>query len=189
MLLSCPNCGTVTEVADVLIPCARLTATCTRCGAKIGGTVPARLDFRAPASRRKGRARDYEGPRTGREGGASPRTGGDRSARGEHSAGAQRGAGEDPAAGRVPARPRLHTVAHGLDPERLARLVASDMLLYNRDKIQRSAADARLLSSMSSEIVEAWEFYKKRVGVPTALGTSCFRDALNSVLGGGDPVI
>jgi len=86
-------------------------------------------------------------------------------------------------------RPTLGTVAKGLDPERLAGLVASDILLYNREKIQESAAEGRLLSSMAIEIVEAWEFYKKRVGGHTALGTSYFRDALNNVLSGGDPIV
>lgn len=80
-------------------------------------------------------------------------------------------------------------MARGLDPERLARLIASDMLLYNRDKVQGNAPRGRLLSSMAADILEAWEFYKRRVGVHTALGTSYFRDALNEILAGGDPVI
>jgi hypothetical protein len=177
MLLSCPNCGTVNKIADVLIPSARLTATCSRCGGKIGGTVPSRLDGGRPGTKREG-----DKPKTAANEAASGverppgGTGGDAAAPGTGDGG-DRG------------RQSLGAVSKGLDPERLAGLVASDMLLYNRDKIQKNAAGGRLLSSMATEIVEAWEFYKKRVGSHTALGTSYFRDALNNVLSDGDPII
>jgi hypothetical protein len=83
----------------------------------------------------------------------------------------------------------LRVVAKGLDAERLAKLVASDMLLYNREKIERTIAEGRLLSSMAAEIVEAWEFYKGRVGEEVAKGKPHFRDAVNGILGGGDPIL
>jgi len=185
MLLSCPNCGTVTEIADVLIPSARLTATCSGCGGKVGGTVPARLAGGRRIAKRGAKRPEISGPSR-----PSGKTG-------SRARGKPRGAGKPqegtktPEAGgaREVARPALGTVARGLDPERLAGLVASDMLLYNREKIQESAAEGRLLSSMATEIVEAWEFYKKRVGGHTALGTSYFRDALNNVLSGGSPIL
>jgi hypothetical protein len=243
MLLSCPSCGTVTQVADVLIPSARLTATCSGCGARIGGTVPSRLDSAPSGTKQKG----GEGPAAGREKRAAAErrpagaagTGGrgeppneNRGSAGGSGEGGRKGAGgpqasgggegadvghretgasedggrEDKKAGRSDSgskaqapgagekgrgvfRPGLGVASRGLDPERLAKLVASDMMLYNREKIQGAAAEGRLLSTMAPEIVEAWEFYKKRVGVHTALGTSYFRDALNHVLAGGDSVI
>lgn len=180
MLLSCPHCGSVTEIADVLIPSARLTATCSGCGGKIGGTVPARLDGSKPAGKpgRKGAKRARPRGSKGISKPAGSAVAGD-------AASAEEGNSADPPAG----MPSLGSVSKGLDPERLAGLVASDLLLYNRDKIQKGAAGRRLLSSMATEIVEAWEFYKKRVGNHTALGTSYFRDALNKVLSDGDPII
>lgn len=209
MLLSCPNCGTITKVADVMIPSARLTATCSGCGVKIGGTVPSRLHpgpsganpgggGRSSESRRKGPSGRPSDPKaTGSEssGGESP----DEAAKGMRAGGKRRtrssGANEKDGIGLRPpdsgevAEGGTRTVARGLDPERLARLIASDMLLYNRDKVQGNAPRGRLLSSMAADILEAWEFYKRRVGVHTALGTSYFRDALNEILAGGDPVI
>jgi transcription elongation factor Elf1 len=238
MLLSCPNCGTVTQVADVLIPSARLTATCSGCGARIGGTVPSRLDSVSSGSKQKRAAAGAGGGRRARQGAEDAAAKGDRAGRspapqsaggeGERGSGDGGGSGVGEAGGGVDGRekgdsgdggrsreakpsgqdskagepgagdggrgatgfrPGLGAASRGLDPERLARLVASDMLLYNREKIQKAAAEGRLLSSMATEIVEAWEFYKKRVGPQTALGTSYFRDALNVVLAGGDRVI
>jgi hypothetical protein len=90
-----------------------------------------------------------------------------------------------PREGRTP----LRVVAKGLDPERLAKLVASDMLLYNREKIERAVGQGCLLSDMAAEIVEAWEFYKGRVGEETAKGTPYFRDAVNNIFGEGNPVL
>lgn len=228
MLLSCPNCGTLTQVADVLIPSARLTATCSGCGAKIGGTVPSRLDSMPSAFKRRkegGRRAGRKGAPEG-EGAARAGEGGrgeERAGEGGHESGgvggpkragvgrageggrtapeagarpSERGSGQGASGsggkgqgGRAEFRPDLGAASRGLDPERLARLVASDLLLYNRDKIQQAAAEGRLLSSMAGDIVEAWEFYKKRVGIHTALGTSYFRDALNSVVAGDDMVI
>jgi rRNA maturation protein Nop10 len=173
MLLSCPNCGTITEITDILIPSARLTATCSGCGGKIGGTVPARLDGAKPPG--KSRAKKPAPARSSRPPGINRPPEVNKPAR---------SSGPPEAS-----RPTLGSVAKGLDPERLAGLVASDLLLYNREKIQESAAEGRLLSSMATEIVEAWEFYKKRVGGHTALGTSYFRAALNNVLSGGEPII
>lgn len=182
-MLTCPNCGNVTEVADVMIPSARLTARCSRCGAKVGGTVPARLDSRADKGSR-GKTHKQGRKPMGRPREASDGDGKERDGAPEQRAPAAPSAerGGAPAKG-------LPAVTRGLAPERLARLVASDMLLYNRDKVERSIAGGRLLSSMATEIVEAWEFYKKRAGENTALGTSYFRDALNDVLGGGKPIV
>lgn len=83
----------------------------------------------------------------------------------------------------------MRVVAKGLDPERLAKLVASDMLLYNREKIERTGKKGCLLSDMAAEIVEAWEFYKGRVGEEAAKGTPYFRDAINNSFGEGDPIL
>lgn len=209
MLLSCPNCGAVTKIADVLIPSARLTATCSGCGGKIVGTVPARLDGLKSVGKRgemrKVRVDPSEPPESfGPAAESRPaRASGPESAAGPRGeSGPTQGRGPKGPSGHAEpsdpprveksatvSRPSLGSVSKGLDPERLAGLVASDMLLYNREKIQKNAADGRLLSSMATEIVEAWEFYKKRVGIHTALGTSYFRDALNKVLADGDPVI
>ncbi len=209
MLLSCPNCGTITEVADVMIPSARLTATCSGCGVKIGGTVPSRLPQgpsgtghgggdRGSEGRRKGPSgRPSDPEATGAEsGGGAPLAGKAKGAR-AGDGGRTRSSGDDEKKGNGLRPPdpggadegSIRTVARGLDPERLARLIASDMLLYNRDKLQGNAARGRLLSTMAADILEAWGYYKKRVGVHTALGTSYFRDALNEILAGGDPVI
>ena len=167
MELNCPNCGSASEVPGLLIPGARVTTTCPKCGSKFGGTVPARPDARRGAPR----SNEDRGTRSGE---SRRRRGRDRRDAKKHS---------------PEARTPLRVVAKGLDSERLAKLVASDMLLYNREKIERTLREGRLLSSMAAEIVEAWEFYKGRVGEETAKGEPHFRDAMNSILGGGDPIL
>lgn len=247
MELNCPHCGATAEVPGVLIPGARVTTSCSRCGAKFGGTVPAR------AERSRGEARlgvsDSRSERSGAgaggsEGGQSSKRSGPNSSRRRKNRGdvprADRGPGSDqrrdrsgmnrgPYSGesrggrfsgtkdqqgerrgdtsgerrggasgdrrgrmsdeRDGERTALPVVAKGLNPERLAKLVASDMLLYNREKVERTAEEGCLLSAMAAEIVEAWEFYKGRVGEETAKGTPYFRDAINKILGGSDPIL
>jgi len=176
MYLTCPSCGKVNEVPELLIPSATLKATCSQCGAKIVSRVPARLQ-----ERRAGRRRGSEVKRRG-EASAAKKSSPEEQSQGRPAHDARR-------ADAGPTEAKLGALAKGLTPERLAGLIASDLLLYNRDKIARSSAEGRLLSALAPDIVEAWEFYKKRVGVQIALGTSYFRDAINKLSPDGEPLL
>ena len=95
-----------------------------------------------------------------------------------------------PAAGGTP-------IPEGLSPEerskhekarRLARVLASDIAIYNRDKRDRGIKDGNLVAVLGYEIKKSWEIYKERVTPEFANATPYFRDALNEMLAEGKKI-
>ena len=98
-----------------------------------------------------------------------------------------------------PVRPRISatTLPEGLSPEemkrherarRLARVLASDIAIYNREKRERGIKDGNLVAVLGYEIKKSWETYKDRVGVEFANSTPYFRDALNEIVAEGQKI-
>lgn len=96
-------------------------------------------------------------------------------------------------------RPRISatTLPEGLSPEemkrherarRLARVLASDIAIYNREKRERGIKDGNLVAVLGYEIKKSWETYKDRVGVEFANSTPYFRDALNEIVAEGQKI-
>ena len=88
-------------------------------------------------------------------------------------------------------------IPEGLSPEertrhekarRLARVLASDIAIYNREKKDRGMADGNLVAVLGYEIKKSWETYKERVGADFANSTPYFRDALNDLLAEGKKI-
>ncbi len=50
-----------------------------------------------------------------------------------------------------------------LSAQRLARTIASDLLLYNREKVERGIQEDNLFELLEAEIREGRELYKSRV--------------------------
>jgi predicted Zn finger-like uncharacterized protein len=71
---------------------------------------------------------------------------------------------------------------------RLARVLASDIAIYNKEKKERGLADGNLVAVLGYEIKKSWEIYKERVGPELANGTPYFRDALNDLLAEGKKI-
>jgi predicted Zn finger-like uncharacterized protein len=85
----------------------------------------------------------------------------------------------------------------GLSPEersahekarRLARVLASDISIYNREKKERGIREGNLVAMLGYEIKKSWEIYKERVGSEFANSTPYFRDALNDLLADGTKI-
>jgi len=104
-----------------------------------------------------------------------------------------------PAPVREEARPRISatTLPDGLSPEelqrherarRLARVLASDIAIYNREKRERGIRDGNLVAVLGYEIKKSWETYKERVGADFANSTPYFRDALNEIVAEGKKI-
>jgi predicted Zn finger-like uncharacterized protein len=101
-----------------------------------------------------------------------------------------------PAASTIP--PQGGTpIPEGLSPEerakhekarRLARVLASDIAIYNRDKRERGIKDGNLVAVLGYEIKKSWEIYKERVTPEFANATPYFRDALNEMLAEGKKI-
>ena len=104
---------------------------------------------------------------------------------------------EAPAAGSTSPAPTGTPIPGGLSAEdqskhekarRLARVLASDIAIYNRDKRDRGIREGNLVAMLGYEIKKSWEIYKERVGSEFANSTPYFRDALNEMLAEGKKI-
>ncbi|HMI30627.1 MAG TPA: hypothetical protein VK527_02740 [Candidatus Limnocylindrales bacterium] len=71
---------------------------------------------------------------------------------------------------------------------RLARVLASDIAIYNKEKRDRGVKEGNLVAVLGYEIKKSWDVYKERVTPEMANSTPYFRDALNEMLAEGKKV-
>jgi len=71
---------------------------------------------------------------------------------------------------------------------RLARVLASDIAIYNQEKKARGLEEGNLVAVLGYEIKKSWEIYKERVGSDLANATPYFRNALNDLLAEGKKI-
>jgi predicted Zn finger-like uncharacterized protein len=106
-----------------------------------------------------------------------------------------------PAVASVPGRPDPAAASTGIpeglsDAERtrherarrLARVLASDIAVYNKEKRERGIREGNLVAILGYEIKKSWEVYKERVTPEMANSTPYFRDALNEMLADGKKI-
>ena len=72
--------------------------------------------------------------------------------------------------------------------KRLARVLVSDMILYNPDRHTRAMENDNLAEEFEDEIKKSWEEYVEQVGEDLADSTSYFTDALNEILAKGEEI-
>lgn len=72
--------------------------------------------------------------------------------------------------------------------KRLARVLVSDILWYNRERRDEALRDGTLMTSLGEEIKKSWELYKEKVGPEAAHSTNYFKEALNEILADGQQV-
>lgn len=68
---------------------------------------------------------------------------------------------------------------------RLARVLASDMVVYNRDTVEKARSDGSLPVLLKAEIDRSWQLWRTRFPELSETGVEIFRDALRDVLAGG----
>jgi predicted Zn finger-like uncharacterized protein len=90
----------------------------------------------------------------------------------------------------APAAPSKHARGgKGEDrAKRLARVLVSDILYYNRERRDQALREGNLMTALSEEIKKSWELYKEKVGPEAAQSTSYFKEALNEILADGQEV-
>jgi predicted Zn finger-like uncharacterized protein len=71
---------------------------------------------------------------------------------------------------------------------RLARVLVSDILCYNKEKRDQALIDGELMSVLGDEIKKSWELYKEKVGPDLANSTDYFKEALNEILADGQKI-
>lgn len=72
--------------------------------------------------------------------------------------------------------------------KRLARVLVSDILYYNRERRDQALREGNLMTALSEEIKKSWELYKEKVGPEAAQSTSYFKEALNEILADGQEI-
>lgn len=72
--------------------------------------------------------------------------------------------------------------------KRLARVLVSDILWYNRDRRDEALKNGTLMAALGDEIKKSWELYKEKVGPEAAQSTNYFKEALNEILADGQEV-
>jgi len=89
----------------------------------------------------------------------------------------------------APATPRRRS-GHSKEDraKRLARVLVSDILIYNREKRDESLANGTLMTVLGDEIKKSWELYKEKVGSDVAGSNNYFKEALNEILADGQEV-
>jgi hypothetical protein len=72
--------------------------------------------------------------------------------------------------------------------QRLARVLVSDIILYNPDRHHAAMETGRLEEEFEEEIQKSWSEYVEQVGEDVANNTPYFTDALNEILAKGDKI-
>ncbi len=71
---------------------------------------------------------------------------------------------------------------------RFARVLASDMLIYNKGAVEQAREAGNLVETMAGEVERSWQLWKSRF--PEAAGSEegvrLFRESLTEILAGGD---
>lgn len=76
----------------------------------------------------------------------------------------------------------------GEKAQRLARVLVSDIILYNPDRHQSALESDRLKEEFDEEIDKSWNEYVEQVGEELAGSTTHFKDALNEILAKGKQI-
>jgi hypothetical protein len=71
---------------------------------------------------------------------------------------------------------------------RLARVLVSDMITYNPDRHDQARHNGSVRQDFEDEIQKSWAEYVEQVGPDLAESTDYWRDALNEILAGGEPL-
>jgi len=82
---------------------------------------------------------------------------------------------------------RDRTGAGDMWARRLARTLVSDMVVYNRARRDKALADGSLLDEFADELAEAWDAFREQTGGREQ--APLFRDAVNSILAAGRPLL
>jgi hypothetical protein len=72
--------------------------------------------------------------------------------------------------------------------QRLARALVSDIVAYNKGKLDQALAAGTMKTEFREEIRKSWEEYVAQVGLDLAKTTPYFREALNQILAKGQPI-
>lgn len=65
---------------------------------------------------------------------------------------------------------------------RLAKALASDLVLYNQDKVEQGLREGNLVDLLGSEIRRSWEYYCQQIPRHIVASTDFFKEQLNKIV-------
>lgn len=68
---------------------------------------------------------------------------------------------------------------------RLAKVLASDLVLYNKEKVEQGLHEGTLAKLLGNEIRRSWEYYCQQIPKHVVDSTNYFKEALNRIVGKG----
>jgi predicted Zn finger-like uncharacterized protein len=71
---------------------------------------------------------------------------------------------------------------------RLAKALASDMVLYNKEKVEQGLKDGTLAQLLGPEIRRSWEYYCQQIPKHIVEKTEYFKEQLNKIVGKGKEI-
>lgn len=71
---------------------------------------------------------------------------------------------------------------------RLAKALASDLVLYNQEKVEQGLRDGTLVRLLGSEIRKSWEYYCQQIPKHIVESTDYFKEQLNKIVGKGKEI-
>lgn len=71
---------------------------------------------------------------------------------------------------------------------RLAKALASDLVLYNQEKVEKGLRDGTLVQLLGSEIRRSWEYYCQQIPKYIIENSDYFKEQLNKIVGKGKEI-
>ncbi len=71
---------------------------------------------------------------------------------------------------------------------RLAKALASDLVLYNQEKVEQGLREGTLVQLLGSEIRKSWEYYCQQIPKHIVESTDYFKEQLNKIVGKGKEI-
>jgi len=68
---------------------------------------------------------------------------------------------------------------------RLAKVLASDLVLYHKDKVEQGLREGTLAQLLGSDIRRSWEYYCQQIPKHVVDAANYFKEALNRIVGKG----
>lgn len=72
--------------------------------------------------------------------------------------------------------------------KRLAKALASDLVLYNQGKVEQGLSEGTLAQLLGSEIRRSWEYYCQQIPKHIVASSDYFREQLNKIVGKGKEI-
>ncbi|MGQ9817790.1 MAG: hypothetical protein ACUVQ3_07595, partial [bacterium] len=71
---------------------------------------------------------------------------------------------------------------------RLAKALASDLVLYNQEKVEQGLREGTLIQLLGSEIRRSWEYYCQQIPKHIIENSDYFKEQLNKIVGKGKEI-